>query len=258
MPIRKVQFSPGEFYHVFNRGNGKQNIFHDERDMYRFLQAIYLSNNSNSSIGITELDRNRRGYTLLEIKQIINENNIACNPLVKIFADCLKDNHYHFLLQEINEGGIIRFMQRLGTGYGKYFSIRYDRPGSLFQGRFKAVHIDNDDQLKYLLAYINVINPAEIIEPEIKEKGMMDIERVWAFVNKYKWSTHPEYMGQRDSIIVDRGIFKEIFPTVESYSKFMQDMLRGKERIRLDKDMMIDYHSNARHLNVLNKTLDIF
>ena len=75
MPLRKLQFCPGEFYHIYNRGNAKQNIFYNDRDRYRFLQAMYLSNSSNSFIGIEELERNKSGYTLAEIKNIL-ENNI--------------------------------------------------------------------------------------------------------------------------------------------------------------------------------------
>lgn len=154
MPIRKIQFAPGEFYHIFNRGNSKQDIFHTDKDRYRFLQAVWLSNNSNSFRGIGELERSKSGYTLADIKNLLEKNKIPYDPLVQIYADVLMPNHYHFLVQEIQEGGVMRFMQKLGTGYGKYFTTKYNRPGSLFQGRFKAVHIENENQLKYLLIYI--------------------------------------------------------------------------------------------------------
>src|SRR3989344_6160494 len=163
MPIRKVQFYPGEFYHVYNRGNAKQNIFKNDKDRYRFLQAMYLSNSNTSFLVIEELERRKSGYTLAELKEIIENNKITYNPLVRISADCLMPNHFHFLLQEIREGGVTSFMQRLGTSYAKYFNTKYDRPGSLFQGRFKAVHIKTDNQLRYLLAYINAINPAQLV-----------------------------------------------------------------------------------------------
>jgi len=182
MPVRKIQFSPGEFYHIFNRGNGRQTIFYNDKDRYRFLQAMYLSNNKNSFVGVGDLDRNKSGYTLADIEKIFEDDKITYDPLVKICADCLMPNHFHFLLEEIRAGGIIKFMQRLGTSYGKYFVTKYDRPGSLFQGRFKSVCMENDDQLRYLLAYINVINPAQLIAPDIKEKGIENFEKVWGVV----------------------------------------------------------------------------
>lgn len=228
MPLRKIQFIPGEFYHIFNRGNAKQIIFYNDRDRYRFLQAMYLSNNSNSFLGISELEKNKSGYTLLEIRDILEEHKISYEPLVRICADCLMPNHFHFFLQEIQKDGIRRFMQKLGNSYGKYFAIKYERPGSLFQGRFKAVHIKNEDQFKYLLIYINILNPAELFEPNLKEKGIKDFEKIWTEIENYKWSTHQDFMNRRKSILIDKGILGNFFPTPEIYSEFAKEILLGK------------------------------
>jgi len=229
MPIRKTQFRPGQFYHIYNRGNARQNIFVNDKDRYRFLQAIYLSNSSRSFLSIEELERNKSGYTLEEIKKIIESNDVSYEPLVKIYADCLMPNHFHFLLQETKENGIIKFMQRLGTSYAKYFAIKYDRPGSLFQGRFKAVHINKDEQLRYILAYINVINPAQLVEPDLKEKGIKNMNTVWEKVNNYRWSTHQEYINKRKSIIIDKGLLKELYPDSKTYNDFVKNILKNKE-----------------------------
>jgi len=230
MPQRKIKFSPNEFYHIYNRGNGKQDIFYNDKDIYRFLQAIYLSNNSNSFVGIEELERNKRGYTLVEIKNVLENNKIIYDPLVRICADVLMPNHYHFLLQEIQGGGVVSFMQKLGTSYAKYFTTKHDRPGSLFQGRFKAVHIENDDQLKYLLAYINVLNPIKLTIPDLRERGIEDSERAWDIAESYNWSTHQEFMDKRKSILIDKGLLGKIFPTPDVYKNFIKDILKGKER----------------------------
>jgi putative transposase len=230
MPTRKTQFFPGEFYHIYNRGNAKQDIFYNDRDRYRFLQAICLSNNINSLMGISELERTGGGYTLVDIKNFFIKNKIESDPFVKIFADCLMPNHFHFIIQELKGMGVTNFMQRLGNSYARYFTIKYNRPGSLFQGRFKAVHIKTEDQLKYLLAYVNVINPAQLIAPKLKEKGIEDFEKVWNFVECYNWSTHQEFLGKRDSIIVDSSrLFKRVFSTTENYSIFTKNVLQGKE-----------------------------
>ena len=161
MPIRKLKFYPGNLYHLFNRGNAKQAIFNNDKDRYRFLQGLYISNNSNAKFGLTHLESHKTGFTLLEIKDIFEQKGIDYEPFVKIYADCLMPNHYHLLVEEVREGGIVQFMQRSGNSYARYFTTKYKRPGSLFQGRFKAVQVETDDQLKYLLAYINIVNPAQ-------------------------------------------------------------------------------------------------
>lgn len=230
MPTRKLQFAPGEFYHVYNRGNARQDIFNNDKDRYRFLQAMYLSNNSNSFLAIEELERSKSGYTLEEIKRIIDSSGVVYNSLVRICADCLMPNHFHFLIQEIQKDGIIKFMQKLGTSYAKYFAIKYDRPGSLFQGRFKATHIETDDQLRYILAYINAINPAQLVDRDLKENGIKNVARSWEFVDKYNWSTHQEFIGRRESIIINKGLLGKLYPNRKLYSDFIKSILRSREK----------------------------
>ena len=231
MPIRKIKFFSGGLFHIYNRGNAKQNIFHNDRDRYRFLQAIYLSNNSDCSIRLADFERNKVGYTLDNIRNILKSKKIIYDPLVKINADVLMPNHFHFLIEELQEHGVSRFMQRFGNSYSRYFNIKYKRPGSLFQGRFKAIHIEDDNQLKYLLAYINVINPAQLIEPDIKEKGIKNLQKILEWINKYPWSTHFEYMDLRKSPIIEKGLLGEVFPTKEIYYKFIEEILHGKKNI---------------------------
>jgi putative transposase len=230
MAKRKTQFVPGEFYHIYNRGNARQNIFYNDKDKYRFLQAIYLSNNINNFIRIAELEIKKSGFSLAEIEEILKNNKISYDPLVKIFADCLMSNHYHLLVQETKEGGITNFMQKIGTSYAKYFTIKYNRPGSLFQGRFKAVHIKSDSQLKYLIAYINVINPAQIVEPNLKEEGIKNFEETWDVVKNYKWSTHFDFLEKRKSILIDKNLIKEFYPKTQDYINFVKNILQEKDR----------------------------
>ncbi|MDP3882669.1 MAG: transposase [Candidatus Staskawiczbacteria bacterium] len=229
MPIRKFKFIPGGFYHLFNRGNGKQDIFRNDKDRYRFLQAIYLSNSKGIGFTVADLEKIKGGYSLEKIKNLLEQKNIIYDPLVKICTDCLMPNHFHFLVEEIQEGGVSCFMQKLGNSYARYFSIKYDRPGSLFQGRFGAVEVSNDNQLKYLLIYINVLNPAQLVESDLKENGISDFEKVLDRVENYSWSGHQEFMGRRNSVIIDKGLLGEIFSSPEEYFDFTKNILEGKQ-----------------------------
>jgi len=229
--MRKIKFEVGKIYHVYNRGVEKRNIFNTKSDMWRFLQAMFLFNDENSSFGILyEIERKNKGkinFGLL--KKFVDENKTNREPLVRIMADCLMPNHYHLIIEEIQENGISRFMQKLGTGSAGYFNKKYNRVGGLFQGPFKATIIENDIYLQYLLVYVNVINPGQLIEPELKEKGVVDIEKVMNFAKNYSFSTNPDYLGLRDSIIIDKGIFREFFPTPEKYKKFARDVLLSRK-----------------------------
>lgn len=134
-------FQKGSYYHVYNRGNRKQNIFILNRDYLRFLK------------------RTR------EYKEKFG---------VSILCYCLMPNHFHFLLKQDTEVPITAFMLRLGTSYAKYFNIKYGEVGSLFQDRFRAKLIETDEYLLQLSRYIHR-NPKEILRltPGVKLKDYL-------------------------------------------------------------------------------------
>lgn len=75
-----------------------------------------------------------------------------------------------------------------------YFNTRYDRNGALFQGTFKATHVDTDRYLKYLISYIH-LNPIKIIEPKWKETGIADRANAERYLETYEYSSYLDYMG---------------------------------------------------------------
>ena len=146
-------FAIGEFYHIYNRGTDKRLIFKDNIDRNRFISLLYLCN-SQSAI-------HRSNFNTSSLNELLNIPREE--PLVDIGAYCIMSNHFHLLVHERIENGISLFMQKLSTAYTMYFNKRYERSGALFQGRFKAKHLDSDNYLKYIFAYIH-LNPVEIID----------------------------------------------------------------------------------------------
>ena len=228
--MRKIKFYPGIICHIYNRGTDKRNIFNCEADMWRFLQGMYLFNDEKSSFGVLhQIEKENNGkinFNLLT--DFINNNKKDRNPLVKVIADCLMPNHFHLILQEIQEGGLSSFMHKLGTGYSNYFNKKYKRSGVLFEGPYKAVEIKNDLYLTHLLVYINILNPGQLMESELKEKGVQNINKVFEFAKKYSFSTNLDYLGLRNSIVIDKGILGEIFDTPEKYENFARESLLSK------------------------------
>jgi len=226
--MRKTQFSIDNFYHIFNRGVEKRDIFIDDRDRWRFLQGLFLFNDENVSLNtLWQVDRNFGITTFNTLKQFLSDKKRK--PLTRIIAYCLMPNHYHLIFEEIIDGGISKFMQKFGTGYTMYFNKKYNRVGSLFQGTFKSVITQNQKQLERLLFYVNVINPAQIIDPDLKENGLINFEETLSFVNQYPWSTHQEYLNLRESVIIEKGILGEIFGDVNKYRDFSSSILKEKQ-----------------------------
>jgi len=240
---RKHPLLLGKIYHIYNRGVAKCKICKEEADYWRFLQGLCLFNDSRSATNILwQLQRNRGKLTLNVLKDYIKNQSNDREKLVKILAYCIRGNHYHLLVEEIKEGGITRFMHKLGLGYSRYFNNKYDRPGSLFQDKFKNILVDNDLYLQYLLVYINVLNVLEDIEPSWREDGIKNIKRVLEYIENYQWSTHQEYLGKRKSLIIEKGIFKEILPTPDHYRELVNGILADKknQKYKLVKDFLFD------------------
>jgi putative transposase len=170
--------APGEYYHIFNRGAHRQPIFLDKNDWQRFLFGlIYLQ----SPQPFKNISRVIRGFSTEagfpvktnEMEQVLEKR------FVELSAFCLMPNHYHLIVQEREEGGIARYMQRVSDGYTKYFNEKYDRSGYVFQGAYRAVRVTDNRQLTYLSAYIHR-NPREL-------KGWRGKEF------EYPWSSLQDY-----------------------------------------------------------------
>ncbi|OIO31703.1 MAG: hypothetical protein COZ49_01435 [Candidatus Yonathbacteria bacterium CG_4_10_14_3_um_filter_47_65] len=220
---RKTPFAQGEFYHLYNRGTDKREIFLDERDYRRFQLLLYTAN----SAGVIRLDnfltQVRLGRTYLKDGFLLPRGD----TLVDIGAYCLMPNHFHLLLQEKRDGGISSFMQKLATAYSMYFNNRNKRTGGLFEGRFKAKRVDTDEYLKYLFAYVH-LNPIKIIEPGWKETGIADRNAAIKYLTSYSFSSYVDYTKKETRLeqnILTYKAFPQYFMEVSSFEHFIKEWL---------------------------------
>lgn len=138
MATRQNVFAPGEIFHCYNRGVDKRTIFEDQQDYIYFLKMLRHFNTS-------EVVGNLR----------LLQSRAQVDPPVTLLSYCLLPNHYHLVIRCNDvEGGLSKYMQRLGGGYTMYFNQKYKRSGSLFQGVFKAKLVDTDSYLRNILAYV--------------------------------------------------------------------------------------------------------
>ena len=212
MSVRKVNFVEGEYYHIYNRGNSKQKIFHDKQDYEYFLKLLFLSNGENK---FRTLPLGNDIYDVQKGKEIIG-----------IGSYCLMPNHFHILITQIEEDGISKFMHKISSGYSHYYNKKYERTGTLFEGKFKSQHANTDRYLKYLFSYIH-LNPIKLIQPDWKEKGIKDKIKAIDFLNSYKYSSFQDYQGilRKESIILNKKVFPNYFPTQEDFEKEIFDWI---------------------------------
>lgn len=140
-------YDTNTYYHVYNRGVEKRNVFLDDQDYAVFTSLFKRYLSEKPFVGSKEH----------EYEWLAND--------VEVTAFCLMPNHFHLLLYQIEIDAITKLMRAVCSSYATYFNNKYDRVGSLFQGKFKAVRIVDEGQLFYLTRYIHR-NPARYLDWE--------------------------------------------------------------------------------------------
>ena len=214
MATRSMNFSLGEFYHIYNRGTDKRDIFLDNDDMDRFIKLLFVANGTKPFV-FREFPI---GLPYVEFER--------GEEITSIGAYCLMTNHFHILVKETDEGGISKFISRVLTSYSSYFNKKYKRTGRLFEGTFKATCVDNDEYLKYLFAYIH-INPIKIIDSKWKENRISDFNRARKYVESYGYSSYLDYAGvdRKEKKILDKKAFPEYFENQNNFKWYVDEWL---------------------------------
>ncbi len=233
---RNIVLAPDEFYHVYNRGTEKRDIFLSEKDYERFAGLLYACN------GDKPVDLKLQGSTLYDF---LEADRGAYG--VDICAYALMPNHFHILLRSRADGDISKFMQKLSTGYTMYFNTRRQRSGSLFQGRFKARHVNRDAYLAYLISYIH-LNPIKLIEPEWKNTKILDRGRAKDFLKSYRWSSYRDYAGEArvESRIVSKSALPEYWDSPKTFEHFVTDWLEY-EKFEITTPSTSNKETEPRH-----------
>ena len=226
MSIRETNFIQGEYYHLYNRGNSKQKIFLDDKDRERFLKLLYLCNSKER----------------IDFKNDIVERKIDAwdfekgKSIVSIGAWVLMPNHFHLYITPKTEAllpsgnAITDYMHRVLTAYSKYFNARYKRTGSLFEGKFKSVHITKDTQAKYLFSYIH-LNPLKLIYSNWNKNGSKaSVLKFTEFLGSYKWSSYFDYLEiiRPENKILNRINFIDYFESRKSFQKEIFEWIKIK------------------------------
>ena len=140
-------------------------------------------------------------------------------------------NHFHLLITEIKDGGISKFMQKLSTAYVMYYNKKYKRTGSLFEGKFKSIHMKDNKQIKYLFSYIH-LNPVKLIQKNWKEKGINNKKEVLFYLNKYIYSSYLDFIGEQrvQNKILKLDLFPNYFPSKNIFNKEIFEWLSFKDK----------------------------
>lgn len=228
------RFNIGEFYYLFNKGVDKGKIYLEKGDYGRFIYDLYEFNDVKPASQFRNVGR----ATLPTGRQASNIEKRKREPLIDIQAFVLMPNHYLLMASQIQQNGLPLFMRKLHGGYSRYFNNKYKRNGHLFQGVFKHKHVKDDIHLGFLICYIQA-KPLDLWKSNWKEKQLTDqeIKQALKFLEKYKWSSHRDYLGIKTyPSVISKQFLLEFFDGTKGYREFFIDWLR-------------QYKKNIKHLS---------
>ncbi len=142
----------GAIYHVIQRGNNQEHVFDKDADKKAFLEDL------------------RKHKPLMSYR---------------IFGFVVMSNHYHLILQTQGKP-LQKVMHLLNTRYGKYYNTSRGRSGHVFQGRYRAILVQDESYLLSLLKYVHY-NPVRA--------------GVCASAEGYAWSSDYFYRHNRQGLV---------------------------------------------------------
>ncbi len=239
--MRDINFVNGEYYHIYNRGVDKREVFLDNKDFWKFFDCLRDFNNSSyyqdrvdvlglSKHSIRELhsdDFKRLGSFLKAQERVVDVPSYILIP-----------NHFHLIARQLQDNGISNFMHKIGLSYTGCFNKRYERSGALFQGTYKAVHIDKENYLLWLLGYIN---------------GNIEIHGLGK-ASEYPWSSYQAIRKEFDSFLKkEEGTLSNLsvlsgldiifsqFANVEQFEEFVQQVIRESKTNKAMKKYLLEF-----------------
>jgi len=211
---RYKKYVEGGYYHVYNRGVAKQEIFLNSQDFKVFLKYI---KEALTEPKIEKVEFSLRGRTFRAVPRPVKH----FQEEIVLIAYCLMPNHFHFLLKQNKKDSMISFMRSLITRYVNYFNKKYDRVGPLLQGRYKAILITQDNYLLHLTRYIH-LNPTEFTKNLIKT-----------------YSSYADYLGLRRTTWIKPGTILKFFD-----SKAIPEIIK----INTYKDFVENYRKDSKQV----------
>ncbi|MBL7066221.1 MAG: transposase [Anaerolineae bacterium] len=191
MPFRRIPFLANHYYHIYNRGVNRGDIFFSPDNYIYFLRL---------------LKKNLGRYA------------------ISIVAYCLLLNHYHFLLKPERDNNLPLFIKSLFGSYSQAVNKQQGRQGPLFQGRYRAIWVDEEEYLVHLARYIH-LNPVTA--------GLVVTPQAWPYSN------YLDVIGQRAGTLKDTTLVPERFPTGDAYRQFVKDYLcHGQTIAGLEKYLL--------------------
>lgn len=223
MPARLIPLITGQYYHIFNRGVARQPIFQEKRDYARFIATLDYYRYYPLPTRFSKLQLLANSIRKILLKELQKSGNLQA----EIISYVCMPNHYHLLLKQTRDNGISKYLKELQNSYTRYFNTKHKRIGTLFQGQFKAIRIESEEQLLHLSRYIH-LNPYT----SYVVKNVNDLKI-------YPWSSLHQYLNTSQGF-AQTDVIKSSFSTPSKYWKFIEDQAEYQRELNLINHLLLE------------------
>jgi putative transposase len=210
------KFYEGEYYHIFNRSIAKYGIFNDPNNCQRFIKTLDYYN----EVFITE----RLSYVLRKNKYVYSNLLLPkTESIVKYLSYKIMPNHYHLLIKILKNYKLSKYVNDFENSFSRYFNIKFNRKGPIWESSFKAVKINTNEQLLHVSRYmhLNAVTSGLVKKPED-----------WKFSSYKDLITNKKFLKE---IITDFSISNNI-----EYKKFVENNIDYQKRLHLIKKLLLE------------------
>lgn len=214
MQLKRI-FKEGTIYHIFNKSISNYNIFKSVDDIKRFLIALDYYNNVLVTRSLSDLLKKEKGYhsVLLLPKQ---------NSIVKFISYCIMPDHYHILVKTQMDNLLSKYMNDLENSFTRYFNIKHNRKGPLWQSAFKFVRIRSGEQLLHVSRYIH-LNPTT--------NNLVEKPEEWEFSSYGKFTNNEDLLQKITEIPISNP---------SKYKKFVEDQIDYQRKLKRIKKFLLE------------------
>ncbi len=221
MPGRDTSLVTGNYYHIFNRGITSQQTFIKPLHYSRFISVLDY---------YRPLNRPLRFSQFIQLSHIKQAEKLLFQDVsdfhVTLISYCLMPNHFHLLVKQTFDDGVSKYLSLISNSYSRYFNTVNRRIGPLFQGKFKSVHVENQEQLIHLSRYIH-LNPYSA--------GLVNS---FEDLKKYPYSSFIEYINMPQTCNPHDVI--SLFKSKDDYMKFVLNNADYQRQLQTIKHLLLD------------------
>ena len=210
MPSRRDIFVNGGIYHIFSKTIDRKLIFEEKDFCLEFLGSIDYYK-KRESLRYSKHKQNIKNSLVLK--------KIGKSKRIEILSYCLMSNHYHLMIKQLMDRGIIRFMADTLNSFTRYYNSKNKRKGSIFLTPFRSRKIVSDEQFIHTSRYIH-LNPYSA-----------DIVNTMEDLINYPYSSFKEYVEKKEDGICNTEEILKIFGG--SRDKYKEFVLNNAEHQRM-------------------------